>query len=776
MSQDVLEAVAVWQRRLAVDKGHDSPLSVTFHGGEPLLPGDGFYRMALPLLRERLAPRKVRFALQSNLWLLTDELANLFRTYQVNLGTSLDGPQQINDHQRGAGYFAKTMAGVEKACAHGLELGVVCTFTSQSADHVDEVFDFFAGTGMDFSVHAAIPSVRDQEASRWALSPEAHGDLLAHLLDRYLENLDRVRVSTLDSMIRSISAGHGGICTFGDCLGSYLAVGPDGAIYPCQRFAGLSSYVLGNVVELPTVEDLAASPVWQAFQDRQDRINGECADCIFLAMCRGGCPYNAAVVGQFWGRDPHCEAYRRTFNRIADTALAEVFAPENLDAVVGDPEEKMGLLRKGQLLSIMRDKPHPRQVVENARRSLAAVALAVSVDPAVAACKLHDVGVYGDMRRASAAIHEIQNRLTCPTTHRNSIYLHVTFACSLRCTHCYANAGPSRRDFAPLPELERICYQAAEAGFRQAVITGGEPLMHPERDKLLDRLAGLRHPVKPMNTVLRTSLATHLDQRLIDRLSRSTDQVVVSVDGDQATHDGRRGAGAYEKTVTNLRALISAGGGTVISLASVLPAAEAIGPAGDSVRALAEELGITRLRFRPVLPLGRAAGTTPDLGEIHAADVHDGVAITNTCGLGQNLYVEPDGNTYPCYAVVLPKQQLGNVHQLGLAQLLAGDRFRQLSQHTVDTNHRCRHCALRYLCGGACRAHNAPDAMVDLDDPPADCESLHTRARTILTTALADLNIGQEEWLAAGLPIPSTPPPSPNNSKEPIRHVSIQST
>jgi uncharacterized protein len=52
--------------------------------------------MALPLLRDGLAPRRVRFAAQSNLWLLTDELCELFAEHGVSLGTSLDGPEALN--------------------------------------------------------------------------------------------------------------------------------------------------------------------------------------------------------------------------------------------------------------------------------------------------------------------------------------------------------------------------------------------------------------------------------------------------------------------------------------------------------------------------------------------------------------------------------------------------------------------------------------------------------------------------------------------------------
>ena len=366
MGRETIEAVVEWQRALGgganeADANGRGPgtLEITFHGGEPLVPGAQWYREALPLLRDGLAPGRVRFAAQSNLWLLTDELCELFREYGVSLGTSLDGPEAITDAQRGTGHFAKTMAGIERARAHGIDVGAICTFTAQSVAHAPEILDFFVREGLNFSVHAALPSLRQPEADRWSITPEAHGELLVGLLDRYLENLTGVRISTLDSMARSVSAGRGGICTFGECLGGFLAVGPDGAIYPCQRFAGMKEFAVGDVHVRPSLEELKASPTWQAFAAREEHVREACGDCAHFSFCKGGCPYNVLVSSSGvlapTARDPHCAGYRQTFDAITDRAMAEMFSPENLDAVVERPDPERGLMRSGPLLSIMSD-------------------------------------------------------------------------------------------------------------------------------------------------------------------------------------------------------------------------------------------------------------------------------------------------------------------------------------------------------------------------------------------------------------------------------------
>ncbi|MGC2516004.1 MAG: TIGR04083 family peptide-modifying radical SAM enzyme, partial [Terriglobales bacterium] len=367
MRGETLEAVVQWQNAL----GDTDGLEITFHGGEPLVPGIQFYSMALPLLRLGLAPRRVRFAMQSNLWLLTDELCALFREYGVSLGTSLDGPEPINDAQRGKGYFQRTMANIERARKHGVDVGCICTFTARSAPHTQEIVDFFVREGLNFSVHASVPSTRHLDAEGWPISPEAHGQLLVDVLERYLANVDKIRISTLDAMCRSVSSKRGSICTFTDCLGGHLAVAPDGTIYPCQRFAGIHGYELGNVRDCAG-RTPAASPVWTRFQVWQEHISNECRDCSHLDYCRGGCPYNALAAngGRFngSGRDPHCPSYRRFFDHVVDRALAEVFSQENIEAVVDRPDPQAGMLRHGKLLALMREGPHPQETAQHARR------------------------------------------------------------------------------------------------------------------------------------------------------------------------------------------------------------------------------------------------------------------------------------------------------------------------------------------------------------------------------------------------------------------------
>lgn len=125
--------------------------------------------------------------------------------------------------------------------------------------------------------------------------------------------------------------------------------------------------------------------------------------------------------------------------------MEEVFSEENMAAVVASPQLEDGLLRRGPLISLMPNAPHPHETARHARQILAAVVLAATNSPTEASHRLQAIGLETKSERSEAMLQALHRRLTAPTSGLNNLYLHVTFACPLRCAHCYAAAGPGRK-------------------------------------------------------------------------------------------------------------------------------------------------------------------------------------------------------------------------------------------------------------------------------------------------------------------------------------------
>jgi uncharacterized protein len=329
MTMSTVKEIVEWLQTF-----RDDPVTFTFHGGEPLLAGADFYREALSLITEGLRPRKIAFALQTNLWKMTPEMAEVLAGYKIPIGSSLDGPKDLNDLQRSAGYFDKTMAGYEIARAHGLSVQFICTFTSYSIDKKEDIFNFFLENGLTLKLHPALPSLKSGDPDQWALAPEKYGDLLVYLLDRYLENMDDIEVRNINDLCRCVFTGRGTVCTYVDCMEDTFAVGPDGTIYPCYRFVGMEEWAMGSVRDRPTVADLAGSEAGKRMRAFKDMVDRECKSCRHIRYCRGGCPYNAIAPsgGELLGVDPHCIAYKRIFDEIADRFNKEIFESMGMGA------------------------------------------------------------------------------------------------------------------------------------------------------------------------------------------------------------------------------------------------------------------------------------------------------------------------------------------------------------------------------------------------------------------------------------------------------------
>jgi len=321
MSIETVHEIVEWLKKFRNDR-----VTFTFHGGEPLLAGADLYRQALPMIAEGLQHLRPEFALQSNLWLMTPELARILAEYHVPIGSSIDGPEELNDQQRGKGYFKKTMQGYEIAKTHGVHVRFICTFTAQSVKQREDIFHFFLKNGFTMKLHPALPSLRSNQPGQWALDPQDYGELLVYLLDQYLDHMGEIEIMNINDLFRCVFTRRGSVCTFVDCMGNTFAIGPDGSIYPCYRFVGMSGYILGNVAVHPTVEDLQQSDAWKRMEQYRQYVDQACGECTHIRYCRGGCPYNAIVAhgGEDKGVDPNCTAYKRIFGEISDRLNREM--------------------------------------------------------------------------------------------------------------------------------------------------------------------------------------------------------------------------------------------------------------------------------------------------------------------------------------------------------------------------------------------------------------------------------------------------------------------
>jgi uncharacterized protein len=352
----------------------DEKFTILFHGGEPMLAGLDWYKKTLAVIRERFG-YNAELHIQSNIWLLNQDWINLFKEYDVCISTSIDGHEDICNSQRGDGYFEKTMKGIRLMRENGLNVSVVATLGKHniSPEKCRQMFKFFLDEDIHFALHGAVPSM-EQGFSEEVLSADEMLQMLRNVSDEYFANYQKITVGTIDHMVKNIYKKTPSLCTFSDCLGTYIAIDPNGYLYTCQRFCGMPEFSLGHLSENPTSESILNSKGYAVFSDLHKKAKETCtkSGCKHFEYCNGGCCYaslSAQKHTQDWdGRDPFCEAFRTFYDELDDKITTEM---ENV------------LLKKdipSPLLTIAENRRRDFTVIKNSRKILEAYQWQIAPD------------------------------------------------------------------------------------------------------------------------------------------------------------------------------------------------------------------------------------------------------------------------------------------------------------------------------------------------------------------------------------------------------------
>ena len=129
------------------------------------------------------------------------------------------------------------------------------------------------------------------------------------------------------------------------------------------------------------------------------------------------------------------------------------------------------------------------------------------------------------------------------------LVLAVSDRCDQTCLHCQIWEGHGQGHSLSLEERLRIVEDALASGLREALLTGGEPLLSPDVWPVAERLR---------TGGARLMLATNgmLLERYARDVGRLFDEVYVSLDGASfATHDVARGVPALRRMAAGVEAL-----------------------------------------------------------------------------------------------------------------------------------------------------------------------------------------------------------------------------
>ena len=129
----------------------------------------------------------------------------------------------------------------------------------------------------------------------------------------------------------------------------------------------------------------------------------------------------------------------------------------------------------------------------------------------------------------------------------------ITSSCNLHCAGCYSRANHATEDCAPQRQLtteqwDSIFRQAEDLGVSFILLAGGEPLLRQDVIQAAGKHPNILFPI--------FTNGTFLGDKYFQLLDRCRNLIpVISIEGDQALTDSRRGEGVYGKVVENMERL-----------------------------------------------------------------------------------------------------------------------------------------------------------------------------------------------------------------------------
>lgn len=270
-------------------------LEVDFFGGEPLMNFEVVKQIvAYARSREPETGKTFRFTITTNGLLLTDDKIDFINREMNNVVLSIDGRKAVNDRMRkrvdGSGTYDSIIGKFKKLVdtRGDKDYYVRGTYTKYNLDFADDVLDLYQKGFEQISVEPVMTNPTDSYAI-------TEGDLAVIFAEyeRLAARLEEIRkqgkfvnffhfMLDLDQGPCAIKRLRG--C---GCGNDYVAVTPEGDLYPCHQFVGLEQWKMGSLYDGSFDMEMK-----KMFAGTHVYSKPECKKCWAKFYCSGGCNAN----------------------------------------------------------------------------------------------------------------------------------------------------------------------------------------------------------------------------------------------------------------------------------------------------------------------------------------------------------------------------------------------------------------------------------------------------------------------------------------------------
>lgn len=273
-------------------------LELDFFGGEPLMNFDVVKEVvAYARSKEKEYNKLFRFTITTNGLLLTDDKIEYLNKEMSNVVLSLDGRPSVNDRVRkrvnGSSCYDTIVPKFQKmAAARGdQQYYVRGTFTKYNLDFANDVL-YLNELGFD---QISVEPVVAEDSMPYAIT-EKDLPTIYKEYDRLAEVIiEREKKGNWFNFFHFMIDLDQGPCAIKrlrgcGCGNEYVAITPDGDVYPCHQFVGHEEWKMGSVFDLSIDSVMKEKFAKSTVYGKED-----CRNCWAKFYCSGGCNANGML-------------------------------------------------------------------------------------------------------------------------------------------------------------------------------------------------------------------------------------------------------------------------------------------------------------------------------------------------------------------------------------------------------------------------------------------------------------------------------------------------
>lgn len=227
---------------------------------------------------------------------------------EITISLDASYPELHHEITNSANSFTKVVNAIRYLLEAGIRVAVKHVLTPLNFDNLEDFIDFVVGLGVaEVGISHMESGAIGSNANRIPNITATQLEVARRIVERKSKTYEGKSViyPPIDTT-----------CTWDEndwypCGGLYMGMSifPSGEVTLCDKICDVENFTFGNVFE-QNLREIWEGPAFEAILNRsidKSRIDGDCARCSKLEVCRTGCfvdSYNA--FGDYFAKHPNC--------------------------------------------------------------------------------------------------------------------------------------------------------------------------------------------------------------------------------------------------------------------------------------------------------------------------------------------------------------------------------------------------------------------------------------------------------------------------------------